>query len=246
MRPTRGARWLGAAVPLLALLAACGAGGAPAADEVVDADLTIEAAAPEAAPAAAPAGATVGPAFTSSIEDVTAADLWASWRPGCPLGPEWMRRVTVTYRGFDGADHQGTLIVHLDFARPLIDVFSQLYAAGYPIQRMEPVEAFDGSDDASMAANNTSAFNCRAVTGGSGWSEHSYGWAVDVNPVQNPYVRGSTVLPPAGRDHLGRTPAPGRILAGDSTVAAFTSIGWYWGGAWTSPTDYQHFSRTNR
>jgi hypothetical protein len=232
-------------------LAACG-GGAAAVDAgpaLIDPATPAAPAAPaaeSAAATAAQAAATVGPAFTSSIEDVTAQDLWASWRPGCPLGFEWMRRVTVTYRGFDGAAHQGTLITHLDFARPLIDVFSQLYAAGYPIERMEPVEAFGGSDDASMAANNTSAFNCRAVTGGSGWSEHSFGWAIDVNPVQNPYVRGSTVLPPAGRDHLSRTPAPGRILPGDAVVQAFASIGWYWGGAWTSPIDYQHFSRTNR
>ena len=101
-------------------------------------------------------------------------------------------------------------------------------------------------DDASMAADNTSAFNCPAVTGGTGWSEHSYGRAVDVNPVENPYVRGTTVLPPAGAAFVDRHAAPGVILDGDVVVQAFAAHGWQWGGHWTSPKDYQHFSTTGR
>ncbi|MGE3620990.1 MAG: M15 family metallopeptidase [Acidimicrobiia bacterium] len=140
----------------------------------------------------------------------------------------------------------GDLVVHRDVAGSLAAVFSRLLDAGFPIERMVPVSAFGGSDEASMAANNTSAFNCRAVTGGSGWSEHAFGRAIDLDPVQNPYVRGTTVLPAAGVAHLSRTPAPGRILAGDAVVGAFAAVGWHWGGAWSSPVDHQHFSATGR
>ena len=110
-----------------------------------------------------------------------------------------------------------------------------------------PIDVYDGSDDASMAANNTSAFNCRAVTGGSSWSEHSYGTAIDVNPLVNPYVRGNTVLPPEGSRYADRTrDDPGMIHSGDSTVEAFSARGWIWGGTWSSPKDYQHFSTSGR
>jgi D-alanyl-D-alanine carboxypeptidase-like protein len=99
-----------------------------------------------------------------------------------------------------------------------------------------------------MAANNTSAFNCRAVTGGSAWSEHSYGWAIDVNPVQNPYVdSGGAVLPPEGSPFLDRSQkVEGLIHAGGTVVRAFEAIGWGWGGRWEDPVDYQHFSLTGR
>ena len=98
-----------------------------------------------------------------------------------------------------------------------------------------------------MAANNTSAFNCRPVAGTSRWSEHAYGRAIDVNPVQNPYVAGRHVSPPAGRryaDRAGR--APGMIRAGDAVVRAFAAAGWGWGGAWRTARDYQHFSASGR
>ena len=109
------------------------------------------------------------------------------------------------------------------------------------------VEAFGGSDDASMAANNTSAFNCRKATGGTSWSEHSYGRAIDVNPVQNPYVKGSLVLPQSGSAYVDRSRTiPGMIRAGDAVVRAFAAQGWAWGGTWTSLKDYQHFSTTGR
>ena len=211
---------------LLGAVAACGSGAGEADVEAASSDVVL------------------GPSFRSAIDPVTAADLPYSWRSGCPVPPSSLRRVEVTHLGFDGLDHQGVLVVHADHARAIVDVFSRLYANGFPIERMVPVDAYGGDDDASMAANNTSAFNCRAVTGGTRFSEHSYGWAIDVNPVQNPYVRGTTVLPPGG--HTDRSPAPGRITAGDSTVQAFAAIGWHWGGYWSYPIDYQHFSATNR
>lgn len=148
----------------------------------------------------------------------------------------------MTYLGFDGADHTGALIVHRDWAEAVLGVFDRIHRAGFPIQRIEPVSAYGGSDDASMAANNTSAFNCRPVTGGSSWSNHSYGTAIDLNPIQNPYVRGTTILPPSGAAYAhDRSPRQGVITAGDAVVSAFGSIGWSWGGNWTSLKDYQHF-----
>ena len=187
------------------------------------------------------------PVFQSSIGVVGAADLPFSWREGCPLVVEDLRSVEVSHFGYDGEVHTGLLIVAAEVAEDMVEIMSRLFAAAFPIERMEPVDVYAGDDDLSMAANNTSAFNCRAVTGGSSWSEHSYGTAIDVNPLVNPYVRGDTVLPPEGAAYVDRNQdAPGMIHDGDVVVEAFASHGWIWGGTWSSPTDYQHFSTSGR
>jgi hypothetical protein len=194
------------------------------------------------APAAPPTAIADPAAVDPRIAPVSAADLPSSWRPGCPVGPEDLRAVTVTHLGFDGLEHAGVLVVHEDHAAGVLGVFDQLLAFGFPVERIEPVDAHGGSDDASMAVNNTSAFNCRPVTGGTGWSRHAYGTAIDLNPRQNPYVTGDgTVLPPEGASYLDRSPQPGVIRRGDGVVEAFAAIGWRWGGDWTDPVDYQHF-----
>jgi hypothetical protein len=113
---------------------------------------------------------------------------------------------------------------------------------------MVPVAAYRGSDDASMAADNTSGFNCRRAVGSAagGWSVHAYGEAIDVNPVENPYVLGRRVLPPAGRRFIDRARRlPGMAVEGGVLVNAFASVGWEWGGRWRTP-DYQHFSTNGR
>ncbi len=220
-----------------------------------DAPAASSPAAPTATPPAEPAPTAAsapggGPAgFTATvtvIDDATAARMNSSWRAGCPVPLSDLRRLTLTYRGFDGADHTGELVVAAAVAEDVVAIFRQLYAQSYPIASMRLVDDFGGDDDASMAANNTSAFNCRPVTGGGGFSEHSYGTAIDVNPVQNPYVDGSTVLPPAGRAALDRPDAPGVIHDGDPVVLAFAAHGFAWGGDWRSPIDYQHFSVSGR
>jgi hypothetical protein len=169
-----------------------------------------------------------------------------SWRQGCPVPPEDLRLLALTHWGFDGRVHQGMLVVHEDEARPVVKVFRRLFRARFPIRRMKLVDEYGGDDDRSMAANNTSAFNCRPVTGGSGWSQHSYGWAIDINPVQNPYITSDgTVLPPEGVAYVDRTrTARGMIHDGDVVVRAFAAIGWEWGGHFESIKDYQHFSAT--
>jgi poly-gamma-glutamate synthesis protein (capsule biosynthesis protein) len=158
-----------------------------------------------------------------------------------------LRKLELAYIGFDGRAHAGVLIVHADVADDVVQVFHELFDARWPIERMEPVDAYDGDDDRSMAANNTSAFNCRTVAGSSRWSEHAFGRAIDINPIQNPYVDGDQVDPPAGAAFVDRaSDAPGVITADGPVVAAFARIGWGWGGAWSSAKDYQHFSATGR
>jgi len=187
--------------------------------------------------------------FASSIRgiDSSLADrMRTSWRPGCPVPLTDLRYLTVTYRGFDGGDHLGELVVAAAVAPAVVEVFRQLHAVGYPLASLRLVDDFGGSDDQSMAADNSSAFNCRPVTGGTGFSEHSFGTAIDLNPVQNPYLSGTLVLPPQGRPFIARTPGPGVILPGDAVVTAFAGIGWTWGGTWTNPLDYMHFSASGR
>lgn len=188
-------------------------------------------------------------AFSASVHPVTAELLPHSWRPGCPVGPEDLRLLRVTHWGFDGRPTEGELVVHRDEQEAVLEIMRRLFDARFPIERMEPVDEFGGSDDASMAANNTSAYNCREVKSRPGvWSEHAYGAAIDVNPIQNPYVSSSGMVdPPAGAQFVDRSQqTPGMIHAGDPAVRAFAAVGWGWGGHWSASKDYQHFSRSGR
>jgi len=185
--------------------------------------------------------------FAATVSPVSRADLRHSYRAGCPVGPADLRAVRLTYRGFDGRAHTGTLVVNRRATGAVVRAFRSLYAAGFPIRRMRPVSAYHGSDDASMAADNTSAFNCRRAVGSAtgSWSMHAYGLAVDVNPVENPYVLGGRALPPSGARFLDRsTVRRGMATAGGALVEAFAAVGWRWGGAWGASPDYQHFSTT--
>ena len=187
------------------------------------------------------------PPFHASTAPVTVAQLGASWRPGCPVGPDELRAVRVSFVGFDGRAHTGALVVNRDVTDEVKGVFRRLYAAGFPIRRMQPVARFGGSDDRSMAADNTSAFNCRyaVAPGARRWSVHAYGEAIDINTVENPYLEGGRVLPPAGRAFLKRAPyRAGMAVAGGVLVRAFASVGWFWGGRWAGSPDWQHFSKT--
>jgi hypothetical protein len=187
------------------------------------------------------------PEFRTATTTVTAAQLGASWRVGCPVAPSALRSVRLTYLRFDGTAATGELILHESVVSQTKQAFKRLYAQRFPIQRMEAVSVHGGSDDRSMAANNTSAFNCRRTTSGTSWSEHAYGRAIDVNPVQNPYVSGRTVLPAGGTCCTDRTLfRRGMLHAGGGAVNAFTAHGFVWGGAWQSLKDYQHLSTTGR
>ena len=156
--------------------------------------------------------------------------------------------IHLSYWGFDSSPHTGVIIVNTLVVNDVVAIFRTLYEHRFAIYEMVPVDAYGGSDDAAAAADDTSGFNCRyAVTNppGTSWSVHAYGEAIDVNDVQNPYVDGSTIIPPAGRDYLDRSNIrPGMAVRGGILVQAFASVGWQWGGRWNPGTDYQHFSKT--
>ena len=184
------------------------------------------------------------PLYDPQISPVSEADVNRSWRPGCPVHPDNLRAVTVDHVDFSGQHQRGTLIVNADVADDVAAIFGAMYRDRYPIQLIQPVDVYAGDDNSSMAANNTSGFNCRAVTGGTSWSHHAYGRAIDINPVQNPYVSGDHVLPPAGDDYVERSAYhPAMIRPGDVVVRAFADHGWRWGGDYRTLKDYQHFSR---
>lgn len=152
----------------------------------------------------------------------------------------------MSFWGFDGRPHTGTMIVNASVAGAVLEVFGRLYAQRFPIRQMQPVDVYGGSDPASMAADNTSAFNCRnaVAPGPPRWSAHAYGEAIDVNTVENPYVEGNDVQPPAGSAFVDRSMhRPGMAFYGGELVSAFAAVGWQWGGRWSDP-DYQHFSST--
>lgn len=194
--------------------------------------------------------------FVGTLTAVTTERLGLSWRPGCPVGAADLRLLTLSFWGDDGVGHTGELIVHRSIALQTIRAFRELWDAKFPIHRMETAEKFASPSDFTPdgtfieshgpdLVNDTSAFFCRPTTGSSGWSQHSYGTAIDINPVQNPYVKGSTVIPPNGA--VARDAArPGTITKSSLPVAAMKRAGLTWGGTWSSLKDYMHFSKTGR
>ena len=137
------------------------------------------------------------------------------------------------------------MVVNADVVDDVHAAFKRLFDARFPIRRMRLVDDYGASDYVSIANDNTSSFNCRNATGSTSFSQHAYGRAIDINPIENPYVyaNGTTTHPPSkpylDRSHHRRGMAfPGGVL-----VRAFDAVGWGWGGRWPLPTDYQHFSR---
>ena len=158
------------------------------------------------------------------------------------------------YWDFDGNRRRGELIAATGAVDDMAGALAGMYAGGYPIRSMYLPDRFgwsrelQGADDRrSMAADNTSGFNCRrAVAAGPvHWSAHAYGVALDVNPVENPYREGGRWLPPVGSGYADRTNVrPGMAVPGGTLITAFAAVGWQWGGRWAVTPDYQHFSAT--
>jgi D-alanyl-D-alanine carboxypeptidase len=244
MRPTL--LLLLTAAILAVALTACGSAGTGAAGAAGSAPPGPVAV--KDASAAAPSTTAVFHGSIATGRDTVRERVRSSWRRGCPVGPVELRLLLLDYWGFDGRVHRGELIVHRDHVRRIVGVFGKLFTARYPIQRLRLVDAYWADDDRSMAANNTSGFNCRRVSGSSSWSEHAFGRAVDLNPLRNPYLtRGGRVSPPTGRPYANRARrAAGMIRGGDTVVRAFAAAGWRWGGDWSGSRDYQHFSSTGR
>lgn len=182
--------------------------------------------------------------------------LWSamqgtSWHAdmSCPARAD-LRLLTLPHLDFYGDRREGQLVVAANVAEVMLDIFADMFAAGYPVQSMRPVSAFGGDDDLSMAANNTSAFNCRLVGGTQRLSQHASGRAIDINPVQNPYVTSRGTSPKAGEAYdspKDRVADVAGVLTPDHPVVkAFKSRGWGWGGDWKNSKDYQHFSENGK
>jgi hypothetical protein len=171
------------------------------------------------------------------------------WRPECPVSLSQLRLLTVPYVGFDGSVQQGQLVVNAAVAAPLAKVFGRLYELRFPIRHLSFDEVY-GRGPLPADGDVSGSFECRQAvpspcTGGSGtgtWSNHAYGYAVDINPVENPYVGCGMTRDPKTRSYMNRS----RVRQGMVTpavVEAFRSIGWGWGGSWAGSTkDYMHFS----
>ncbi len=190
-----------------------------------------------------------GRGFTSRIADPAPTSVLerSTWAPGCPVAAAELAWVRLTFWGFDHRRHTGELLVNRSAAADLVRVFRTLYDARYPIEEMRISTRAELDAPPTGDGNNTEVFVCRPTTGGTSFSQHAYGLAIDVDPFQNPYVKGDLVLPELAGSYLDRDRRrPGMITGGDLVVRAFASIGWEWGGDWRTLKDYQHFSQNGR
>ncbi len=195
------------------------------------------------------------PIFHSSIKPVPAPvrqEITAShhWYAGCPVPFSGLRVVTVTYVGFDHRTHNGQLIVNANVAPSVATVFQRLYAMRFPIHHMALANEYgprnaqprDGDFTYSMSCRQAVPSPCSGGTGTGSWSMHAYGEAIDINPVENPYVGCGMTRDKTALSYLNRA----RVRRGMVTAAVlrvFESVGWRWGGAWSGSTkDYMHFS----
>ena len=173
-----------------------------------------------------------------------------SWKQGCPVELEDLRYLRMKHIDFNGKEKTGEMIVHGEVSDEVIKIFEALYDAGYPINQMRLVSDYKGSDWQSIEADNTSAFNCRKATGSKNYSKHSYGKAIDINPIENPYIfRSGKSSHKASKPYLKRkrtSESPSQkamLLSNDKAVQIFKKYGWLWGGDWSGVKDYQHFSK---
>lgn len=170
-----------------------------------------------------------------------ATGLDATAGPECPVSPQQLSVVRFAFVDFSGSTQSGEVVVASTEAQAVLLVFERLFLDRFEMAMATPVIGFGNDDQASMLANNTSGFNCRRVTGSSAWSRHSYGLAIDINPLVNPWVRKGGIEPPEAASYVDRAiEVPGGIYPGDAIIAYFDQIGWLWGGDFEEP-DYQHF-----
>ena len=194
--------------------------------------------------------------FSSSVEKITPViqarmKSGKSWQQGCPVGLQDLRYIRVKYWTFDGKSSMGELVVHRSVAKEVETIFEELYAVKYPIRSLRLVSDFQGNDWQSIEADNTSAFNCRRATGSKKWSKHAYGRAIDINPIENPYIsRKGRISHKASQKYRNRrhqnpnnTEDHAVLLKNDKATQIFKKYGWKWGGDWPKVKDYQHFSK---
>ena len=168
-----------------------------------------------------------------------------SFGRGCTTSRKDLRLLHILHRNFAGQTQVGEIICNKAAADDLLAIFRELYDAGYPIEKVFLVDEYGGDDKRSMADNNTSCFNFRSKPGMAQLSQHAFGLAVDINPLYNPYVKGSRVEPATAARYADRSlSCKYYIRPGDVCYRAFTRRGWRWGGVWRSSQDYQHFEIT--
>lgn len=182
--------------------------------------------------------------------DMTEREAFDGLDPNCPDEIRTRQKVvTVLYYSFDKKIHRGQLVIDGELENDIKKAFDVMLKEKFPIQSAIPIShkrfRKDGrwDDDLSMAANNTSAFNYRLIAGGTKLSNHAYGRAIDINPVQNPNIKGQIVLP-HGAEYDPR--AEGTITADHPITRAFLRLGWEWGGNWDTRKDYQHFEKPQK
>jgi D-alanyl-D-alanine carboxypeptidase len=171
-----------------------------------------------------------------------------SWHGGDPRCPRWseLAYLQLDHVGFDGSA-RGELVVAAALAERTVALFRRLWQLGFPIRQLRLVDDFAASDDASMAADNSSAFNFRVVAGTQMLSQHALGRAIDINPLENPWRRPDRILPEAGIAFADRAVIrPGMIVRPGPVVAAFDELGWEWGGDWRHAFDDHHIAWSRR
>ncbi|GID96677.1 M15 family metallopeptidase [Amorphoplanes digitatis] len=185
-----------------------------------------------------PAGRLTG--WRSWVETVTPAAVNWDAADKCPVDPADLRKVWVTYIDFYGASHQGSIVVHRSIATRTQRAFQALYRMRFRVQGMSPMSL--NAPYLSDMGTVTAAYSCRRVSGSTAWSQHAYGLAIDVNPVQNPMVRGTS----AGAGFEQRDLHRRGMMHAAGAVRAFTDQGFHWGGRWNTLKDYMHFSTNDR
>ncbi len=187
------------------------------------------------------------PSLDAAVKEITDAQ-WSRmvaaglWRKGCPDIRGQLRRVEMNYVGFDGKVHRGVLVVNADVTVSVVRIFTQLFEGGFPVRRMEPMEAYGGDLNASLRADNTSAFNCRRadqINAPFKESPHANGRAIDINPLENPWKDLRTKSWSPSSKYAARTEGKGKILKGGLVWRAFTGEGWVWQDI--KVPDYMHF-----
>ena len=199
----------------------------------------------------------LAPPFQSSIQPLpkdvrTQLKDGGYWHRGCPVGLDDLRFLSVSYRDFDRRAQTGQLVVNKSAARPLRRVFRRLYEIGFPIRHMRFEDGYGPRRDRPADGDVSGSFECRdavpspcvSASARRSWSMHAYGLAIDLNPVENPYVGCGRSRDPDSRPYFDRS-RHRKGMVGVRVVRAFRSIGWGWGGTWTGNTkDYMHFSST--
>jgi poly-gamma-glutamate synthesis protein (capsule biosynthesis protein) len=172
-----------------------------------------------------------------------------TWREGCPVSLDNLRYLQMVYLNFNGQTEMGEMIVHKTVADEVVYIFEGLYNINYAIHKMQLVSDYSGNDWRSIESDNTSAFNCRPVTGKKKkWSKHAYGKAIDINPIANPYIfrtgyishKGSYKYKRRRHENINNLEDRALLLATDPATKLFQSYGWGWGGEGNTK-DYQHF-----